>query len=81
VALVYLFANLLGMGLGPLAAGAVSDTLRHWAGEESLRYTLLIFSPGYFWAAWHAWSAARTAIADIGATEATLFDGGKTQCS
>src|SRR5690606_9843985 len=53
IALVYLFANFIGMGLGPLAAGALSDALRPWAAEESLRYALLILSPGYLWAAWH----------------------------
>ena len=33
--------NLIGLGLGPLFAGLVSDQLRHIAGEESLRYALL----------------------------------------
>ncbi len=36
VAIIYLFANLIGMGLGPLAAGVLSDLFRAWAGEESL---------------------------------------------
>jgi MFS transporter, Spinster family, sphingosine-1-phosphate transporter len=60
IALIYLFANLIGMGLGPLAAGALSDGLRPIAGEESLRYALLILSPGYCWGAWHVWRASRT---------------------
>jgi MFS family permease len=65
VALTYFFANLLGMGLGPLAAGALSDTLSPLWGAESLRYALLILCPGYFWAAWHLWRASRTVARDI----------------
>jgi len=65
IALVYLFANLIGMGLGPLAAGALSDELRPWFGEESLRFALLILCPGYFWAAWHMWRASRTVTRDL----------------
>lgn len=58
IALILLFANLIGLGLGPLAVGILSDTFRPWAGEESLRYALLILSPGYLWAGWHAWLGA-----------------------
>jgi MFS transporter, Spinster family, sphingosine-1-phosphate transporter len=65
LALLYLLANFIGMGLGPLAAGALSDALRPWAGEESLRYALLVFCPGYFWAAWHLWRASLTVERDV----------------
>jgi MFS family permease len=65
IALIYLFANLIGMGLGPLAAGVLSDAFRPWAGEESLRYALLALCPGYFWAAWHLWRASRTVPQDV----------------
>ena len=65
IALVFLAANLIGMGLGPLAAGALSDLLRQAAGEESLRYSLLALCPGYLWAGWHAWHAAATAKGDL----------------
>lgn len=64
-AVIYLFANLLGMGFGPLATGAMSDAFRPWAGEESLRFALLVLSPGYLWAASHAWLAARTVKRDL----------------
>jgi MFS family permease len=63
--LVYLVANLVGMGLGPLAAGILSDAMQPWAGDESLRYALLVLSPGYLWAAWHAWQASRTVARDL----------------
>ena len=66
IALVLFFANLIGMGLGPLAAGTLSDALRPWAGEESLRFALLILAPGFVWAGWHAWRASQTVGQDIG---------------
>jgi len=64
-AFIYLVANLVGMGLGPLLVGALSDALRPWAAEESLRYALLLMSPGYLWAAWHAWRASHTVTRDL----------------
>lgn len=77
IALVYLFANLIGMGLGPLAAGALSDLLRPVLADESLRYALMILSPGYLWAAWHVWYASRTVSCDIQIeAEGAVADGG-----
>lgn len=69
VAIIYLFANLIGMGLGPLMAGALSDMLRPSFGDESLRYALLALCPGYVWGAWHVWLASRTVAADLKAVE------------
>lgn len=60
IALVLFFSNLIGLGLGPLAVGALSDEMRPWLGEESLRYGLLALCPGYFWCTWHLWRASRT---------------------
>ncbi len=65
IAVIYLFSNLIGMGLGPLAAGALSDTFRPMAGEESLRYALLALCPGYVWAAWHLLRASKTVTRDL----------------
>ena len=65
IALILLFANLIGMGLGPLASGAISDALQPWAGRESLRYALLILSPGYLVIAWHFWQASKTVTRDL----------------
>lgn len=59
VSLVYLSANLIGLGLGPLAVGYLSDVLRPHVGEESLRYALLAMCPGYFWCAFHLWRASK----------------------
>lgn len=65
IAIVYLFANLIGMGLGPLAVGAMSDALQPWVGTESLRYALLIMCPGSCWLAWHLWWASRSVMRDL----------------
>lgn len=69
IAVIYLFANLIGMGLGPLAAGALSDALRPWVGDDSLREALLILCPGCFWAAWHGWQASKTVSWDLKAIQ------------
>jgi MFS transporter, Spinster family, sphingosine-1-phosphate transporter len=68
IAFTYLLANLIGMGLGPLAAGALSDAFRPALGEESLRYVLLALCPGYLWCAWHLWQASQTVTRDLAAT-------------
>jgi len=65
IALIYLFANLIGMGLGPLTVGALSDFLRPWAGEESLRYALIAICPGYVWVTWYLWRASQTVTRDL----------------
>ena len=69
VAIVILFANLIGLGLGPLSAGALSDALRPWAGEDSLRFSLLILSPGYLWAGWHLYRGSGTVTHDMATAE------------
>ena len=69
IATMYLFANLIGTGLGPLAAGFLSDALRPFVGEESLRYALLALCPGYLWAGWYLWRAARTVMQDLSVVE------------
>jgi predicted MFS family arabinose efflux permease len=70
IAIIYFFANLIGTGLGPLAAGALSDAFRPWAAEESLRYALLVLSPGYVWAGWHVWQGSKTVAEDVEAAQA-----------
>lgn len=69
IATLYLFGNLVGMGLGPLAAGALSDALWPLFGEHSLRYALLALCPGYLWAALHMWYASRTVTSDLRAAQ------------
>jgi MFS transporter, Spinster family, sphingosine-1-phosphate transporter len=59
IAVVYLVANVVG-GLGPVAAGILSDALAPHVGNESLRYALVILWPGYFGGAWYLWRASQT---------------------
>ena len=71
VALLNLFANLIGMGLGPLAAGGLSDEFRAWAGDDSLRYALMALSPGYACVSWYLWQASNTVNRDLAAVAAS----------
>ena len=65
LALIFLFANLIGFGLGPLAVGVLSDLLAPMFGQESLRYALVLFCPGLLWVGVHYWKVADTIEADI----------------
>jgi len=65
IAIIYMCANLIGLGLGPLATGALSDALRPLLAQDSLRYALLIMCPGYLWAAWHLLDASKTVTRDV----------------
>jgi predicted MFS family arabinose efflux permease len=65
--ILYLFASLVGSGLGPLVAGALSDALRGRFGADSLRYALALMSPWFFFCGWFAWRASKTVDADIAA--------------
>ena len=64
-ALIYFAANFVGLGLGPLAAGMVSDAFEALLGRESLRYTLLVMSPGYCLGGWLLWRASKTVKRDV----------------
>lgn len=65
VALVFLFGNLVGLGFGPVAVGAISDALAHVYPSNSLRIALLLCVPGYWWVAAHYSRASRTVMADL----------------
>ncbi len=65
IAIMYLFTNLIGLGVGPVAAGALSDALRPHFGNDSLRYALILLCPGLLWPAWHLWRARLTVTADL----------------
>lgn len=63
---VLLFSKaLLGMGLGPLLVGLLSDQLAPVAGTHSLRYGLLLVPLFNLWAGWHFFVAARHLRADL----------------
>jgi MFS family permease len=65
IALIYLFANLIGMGLGPLLVGVLSDLFSPHFGIHSLRLALLCLCPGYLWATYHLLTAAGSIDKDI----------------
>ena len=69
ITLVFLMSNLIGIGLGPLALGITSDILMPYYGTDSLRYALLLFSPGLFWVAFHYWQASKSIEEDISRVE------------
>jgi len=69
IALIFLGANLIGFGFGPIAVGVLSDLLAPVFGQESLRYSLLLFAPGYLWVAYHYWKAADMIEEDIRSLE------------
>jgi MFS family permease len=64
-ALLLFVINIIGMGLGSLLLGMLSDALRPSFGEDSLRYALLAFMAFNVWAAFHYWRAGRFIEADL----------------
>jgi MFS transporter, Spinster family, sphingosine-1-phosphate transporter len=60
-------SNLIGMGLGPLAAGALSEALQRYFGHESLRYSLFVLNLCCLWQIWYVWQASRTVHRDLDA--------------
>ncbi len=65
-ALVLLVINIVGLALGPLLTGMLSDALSGSHGSESMRYALLIVSSVLLpWAAWHFFRASQTIDADL----------------
>jgi len=69
LAVIFLLANLIGFGLGPIATGLLSDLLNPMFGQESLRYALTAFSPGLIWSGYYYWKASGTIEADIESVE------------
>jgi predicted MFS family arabinose efflux permease len=55
-------ANVGNLFVAPQLVGWLSDWFRgsFAAGEESLRWSLLLLAPTGVWAAWHLWTAGRT---------------------
>ncbi|MCH2169491.1 MFS transporter [Myxococcota bacterium] len=55
----------IGLGLGPLLVGIVSDWLQPSQGQDSLRYALMLAMCAGFWASIHALLAARSLREDL----------------
>ena len=64
-AILLFILNIIGLGAGPQAVGILSDLLNPAYGQESLRYSLLIFSFVNVWAAWHYYVAGKTLAEDL----------------
>jgi MFS family permease len=66
-AVTLLVINLVGLGIGPLAIGLISDALRPSLGAESLRWSMILMAGLTPWAIFHYWRAGvllrRAAIA------------------
>jgi len=65
VAAVFLLGNLIGLGLGPLAIGVLSDLLRYSSGADSVKFALGIVAPGYLIVAASYLMASRTVMNDL----------------
>jgi predicted MFS family arabinose efflux permease len=64
-AVLMLVINLVGLGLGPVAVGALSDALVPYFGAGSLRMALLIIPPLCIWAAYHYRAVASSIGVDL----------------
>jgi predicted MFS family arabinose efflux permease len=65
-AIALLIINVIGLALGPLLTGLLSDLLEPRFGEESMRYSLLLVTSVVLpWAALHYTLAGRTIDADL----------------
>jgi hypothetical protein len=58
-ALFLMILTLVGLGLGPLAVGALSDLVFARHAEDSLRYALLVWQCVGLWAAVHFYLAGK----------------------
>ena len=56
---------MIGMGLGPLAIGVVSDALEPTQGTDSIRIALLVLILVNGWALVHNFLGARTLAEDL----------------
>src|SRR3546814_20828474 len=64
-AIAFFFANLIGLGCGPLIAGALSDHMAQIYGPaEGLRYALMITTMTFLPAGWFLFRASRHLRAD-----------------
>jgi MFS family permease len=64
-AILLFMLNLIGLGLGPMLTGFMSDFFEPAYGSDSLRYAMSITLLVNFWCAFHYWKASRTIAADF----------------
>jgi len=63
--ILFFVLNLIGLGLGPLLTGMISDLLVPVFGADSLRFALIIVVLVYVWSTFHYMMAARTIREDL----------------
>jgi predicted MFS family arabinose efflux permease len=64
--------NIIGLGLGPLSIGLLSDALTPYYGTKALPYAMSLMALIVIWAFVHFWLAARTLPKDIEDATASL---------
>jgi len=64
-AVYYFVLNLVGLGLGPLMVGMLSDYLEPTYGNLSLRYTLFMVTIVYLFCMYFYWKAGEHLVADM----------------
>ena len=64
-AILFFVLNLIGLGLGPMATGFLSDYLRPEYGNLSIRYALITMVMVNLWCATHYYLATRTLRDDL----------------
>ena len=69
-AILFFVLNLIGLGLGPMMTGMLSDSLRPEFGELSIRYALVIMVLVNVWCATHYHLATRTLREDLASAPA-----------
>lgn len=67
-AVLVLVVNVVGLGLGPLVTGVISDVLANRYGlvQDSLRYAIACSALFALWSGWHFWRAAMCLPQDLG---------------
>ena len=64
-AILLFIINIIGLGAGPWAIGALSDALAPRYGADSLRWSLMIFGSLGLWVAYHFYVAGKHLAADL----------------
>jgi MFS family permease len=67
-AIKMLCLNLIGMGLGPLVVGVLSDVLTPYYGDAALQVAMACFTLVGLWGALHLWLCGRALAANLPAT-------------
>lgn len=68
--IVLFMQTLIGLGLGPIAVGRISDMLMETKGQDSLAWGLVIVGLVNIWAALHFYLGSKTLVKDLEQTAA-----------